>query len=317
MYRDLNRHYEECLEFPLLCPNSCGANLRRKQTDSHNETDCPNTILKCLHEKVGCKEVIKRCEIEEHNKTNEIKHLEMTTLFAVARIEQSEETNTKLSKEVNRLTAKIEHSEEANTKLSKEVNRLTAKIEHSEEANTKLSKEVNRVASKMKQSDERMKPVTHRIEDLERQAVITIESLKGCMKERKEVNEKFFNHFATIKSKSLTQTKSVLEERERIETQIEGLQSEKRSLNKLEQLKKEVEQHKADLARNKDFTYTVDEDSMVKHDLSLNTYVDDLAEVAKQGSDPFEANELKIKQGKETKELWSCVGSYLDKIQFW
>ena len=93
VYRDLNRHYEECLEFPLLCPNSCGANLRRKQTDSHIETDCPNTIVKCLHETIGCKEVIKRCETEEHNKTNEIKHLEMTTLFAVAKIEQSEETN--------------------------------------------------------------------------------------------------------------------------------------------------------------------------------------------------------------------------------
>ena len=93
VYRDLNRHYEECLEFPLLCPNSCGVNLRRKQTDSHIETDCPNTIVKCLHERFGCKEVIKRCEMEEHNKTNEIKHLEMTTLFAVNEIEQLKETN--------------------------------------------------------------------------------------------------------------------------------------------------------------------------------------------------------------------------------
>ena len=114
VYRNLNRHYEECLEFPLLCPNSCGANLIRKRTDSHIETDCPNTIVKCRYERFGCKEVIKRCEVEEHNKTNEIKHLEMTTLFAVAKMEQSEEANTKLSKEVNRLTDKIEQSEEIN-----------------------------------------------------------------------------------------------------------------------------------------------------------------------------------------------------------
>ena len=94
VYRDLNRHYEECLEFPLLCPNSCGANLRRKQTDSHIETDCPNTIVKCLHERFGCEEVIKRCEMEEHNKTNGTKHLEMTTLFAINEIERLKETNT-------------------------------------------------------------------------------------------------------------------------------------------------------------------------------------------------------------------------------
>ena len=89
--------------------------------------------------------------------------------------------------------------------------------------------------------------------------------------------QKFFGHFSGIVSKSLTQTKSVLEERERIETQIEGLQFEiKRGLNKLEQLRKEVEvveQHKADLARNKNFTYTIEEDSIVKHELSYNTYV--------------------------------------------
>ena len=156
VYKDLNRHYEECLEFPLLCPNSCGVNLRRKQTDSHIETDCPNTIVKCRYERFGCKEVIKRCEMEEHNKTNEIKHLEMTTLFAVAKIEHSEETNTKLSKEVNRVT-------EANTKLSKEVNRLT-------EANTKLSKEVNRLTDKLELSDI--------------QTVRTIQSLEAWMLER-------------------------------------------------------------------------------------------------------------------------------------
>ena len=89
--------------------------------------------------------------------------------------------------------------------------------------------------------------------------------------------EKFFEHFSKITPKSLTQTKSVLRERERIETQIGGLQFEiKRGLHKLEQLRKEVEvveQHKADLARNKNFTYTVEEDTIVKHELDKGTYV--------------------------------------------
>ena len=89
--------------------------------------------------------------------------------------------------------------------------------------------------------------------------------------------ERFFDRFSNIKSKSLMQTKSVLEERDRIETQIEGLQREvKYGLNKLEKLRKEVEvveQHHADLARNKNFTYTVEEDSIVKVDIKQNKYV--------------------------------------------
>ena len=89
--------------------------------------------------------------------------------------------------------------------------------------------------------------------------------------------EKFFEHFSNIVPKSLTQTKSVLRERERIETQITGLQFEiKKGLNKLELLKKEVEvveQHKADIERNKDFTYTIEEDTTIKLELEPKIYV--------------------------------------------
>ena len=87
----------------------------------------------------------------------------------------------------------------------------------------------------------------------------------------------FFAQFSKITSKSLKQTKQVLDERERIETQVEGLQCEvKRGLSKLEELKKEVQvvlDHENDIVRNKDFTYTVNEDTIVKRDLKSGTYV--------------------------------------------
>ena len=89
--------------------------------------------------------------------------------------------------------------------------------------------------------------------------------------------EIFFKKFSMISSKSLEQTKAVLEEREKIETQIEGLQIEvKKGLSKLEQLRREVQvvmDHQNDIDRNQDFTYKIDEDAIVKHDLAPNTYV--------------------------------------------
>ena len=89
--------------------------------------------------------------------------------------------------------------------------------------------------------------------------------------------EMFFNQFSKISSKSLKQTKAVIEERDRIEAQIEGLQIEvKMGLSKLEKLKTEVQvvlDHKNDIAQNQDFTYKVNEDAIVKHELEPNTYV--------------------------------------------
>ena len=92
VYKELNQHFKECPEFQLLYPNNCATSWKRKQIDSRFETDCPNTVVECRYERFGCKQVVKRCEMEEHEKTNETKHLEMTTLFAVDKIENLEKT---------------------------------------------------------------------------------------------------------------------------------------------------------------------------------------------------------------------------------
>ena len=108
VFKELIQHYGLCLEYSLVCPNACGATLIRKQMSSHIETNCPNTIVSCQFERFGCKEVVKRCEVEEHKEAKETKHLEMTSLFALNDIEQLQETNSKLSKEVMRLNDRLQ-----------------------------------------------------------------------------------------------------------------------------------------------------------------------------------------------------------------
>ena len=130
VYKELNQHFKECPEFPLLCPNNCATSLKRKQIDSHIETDCPNTVVECRYERFGCKQVVKRCEMEEHKKTNETKHLEMTTFFAVDKIEKLEETNSKLSKEVIRI-GNLERS------AAEKIASLEKTLSEIERANTK------------------------------------------------------------------------------------------------------------------------------------------------------------------------------------
>ena len=118
-YRDLKQHHKVCLEFPLLCPNNCGANLTRKQTDPHIETDCPNAIVKCRYERFGCREVVRRCEMDNHNKTNEIKHLEMGTFFAADEIGQLKETNSRLTERIEQLEITISQQKGTLEKVNK------------------------------------------------------------------------------------------------------------------------------------------------------------------------------------------------------
>ena len=108
VYKELSQHFKECPEFPLLCQNNCATSLKRKQIDSHIETDCPNTVVECRYERFGCKQVVKRCEMEEHKKTNETKHLEMTTLLAMDKIEKLEEKNHQMLNIIEKQSATIE-----------------------------------------------------------------------------------------------------------------------------------------------------------------------------------------------------------------
>ena len=108
MYKEFNQHFKGCPEFPLLCPNNCATSWKRKQIDSHIETDCPNTVVECRYERFGCKQVVKRCEMEEHKKTNETKHLEMTTLLAMDKIEKLEEKNHQMLNIIEKQSATIE-----------------------------------------------------------------------------------------------------------------------------------------------------------------------------------------------------------------
>ena len=137
VYKELNQHFKECPEFQLLCPNNCATSLKRKQIDSHIETDCPNTVVECRYERFGCKQVVKRCEMKEHKKTNEMKHLEMTSLLAMDKIEKLEETNSKLSKEVIRIGELERGAAEQIASLEETISQLKEDLSEREGANTK------------------------------------------------------------------------------------------------------------------------------------------------------------------------------------
>ena len=87
----------------------------------------------------------------------------------------------------------------------------------------------------------------------------------------------FTNVFYRITAKSLVLTQDVLRERESIEAQVMGLQIEiQLGLNKLEQLKEEidvVQRHEADIDANKNFYYTVEEDTIIHEVLPVGQYV--------------------------------------------
>ena len=68
-------HYDECPEYPLPCPNKCGAkNIKRKDMAGHRES-CPLEPLDCPFKDAGCTESIARKDMDSHMERNTQQHI--------------------------------------------------------------------------------------------------------------------------------------------------------------------------------------------------------------------------------------------------
>ncbi len=89
--------------------------------------------------------------------------------------------------------------------------------------------------------------------------------------------QNFFKKFEVVESKSLRLTKEVLDERQRLEAAITGLQPKiDEGLSKIDELQQEqrvLKEHEADLLTNKDFKYTVTVTKQRKIDLPRGKHV--------------------------------------------
>ena len=68
-------HYDECPEYPLPCPNKCGAkNIKRKDMDGHRKS-FPLEPLDCPFKDAGCTEKIVRKDMDSHMERNTQQHI--------------------------------------------------------------------------------------------------------------------------------------------------------------------------------------------------------------------------------------------------
>ena len=112
---------EECPNYPLNCPNRCGARgITRSTVPAHREV-CSLQRVECEYKRFGCAVVLPRKDIAEHLKTSVQIHLQMTK----RRVEE-QETRLKDMKE------KEERAERERQRLNEAIARLVDRVEQFE-----------------------------------------------------------------------------------------------------------------------------------------------------------------------------------------
>ena len=124
--KESEAHYDICPDIDIECPNECSLSLKRRESLDHIEVDCPNTLVSCPFSSFGCKEVVKRCELEEHQETKELKHTQLQLNFALTKIAVIEKSDitAKLKKKISEQSLMIEAMSLEVKSLNKKVQRL-------------------------------------------------------------------------------------------------------------------------------------------------------------------------------------------------
>ena len=117
-------HLEECPNYPLNCPNKCGARgITRSTVPAHREV-CPLQRVECEYKRFGCAVVLPRKDIAEHLKTSVQAHLQMTK----RRVEEQEvchqEQEVRLQEQEMRLQEQEVRLQEQKVRLQEQEARL-------------------------------------------------------------------------------------------------------------------------------------------------------------------------------------------------
>ena len=71
------KHYQECSEFPLKCPNQCCSTFIKRSLINKHLKRCPMQHIDCSFQPVGCDTRIIRVDQQQHLATNVHNHFEL------------------------------------------------------------------------------------------------------------------------------------------------------------------------------------------------------------------------------------------------
>ena len=107
-------HYDQCEQYPLQCPNECGAeNIKRKDMKIHREI-CPLEAVVCPFQQVGCPVgKILRKDVDTHCKENMQPHLLLQSNKELAhKVVELSQKNEELNEEIAHKNEEIAHKNE-------------------------------------------------------------------------------------------------------------------------------------------------------------------------------------------------------------
>ena len=135
-----NAHMIVCENYPMECPNKCGAGeIQRKYLDKHVKDECPLEIVACEYSFAGCHVRIHRKDLSKHLSESMPSHLSLLAVLCLECKEKLSEKNMKIAE----LKSRMEQQERMK---SSEVAELKSRLEQQEKMIAELDTDMDDTA---------------------------------------------------------------------------------------------------------------------------------------------------------------------------
>ncbi|XP_066021660.1 TNF receptor-associated factor 4-like [Pocillopora verrucosa] len=113
-FRLIESHEDECLRWPLDCPQECGVlGIPREQVESHVMDDCMMTLVPCPYEEAGCNFYDKRSNLNAHIDASCEEHLSKTwskLLQTTERVNELEQVELHMQADIDSVKKSLEEA---------------------------------------------------------------------------------------------------------------------------------------------------------------------------------------------------------------
>ena len=134
-----SKHSKQCPNYPLQCPNQCGAGMiERKNLSTHVNVLCPLQVEPCAFEFAGCDSQVRRKDRAEHVSADMANHV---TLLAGVCAEYKNKLDAK-QKEINELQSTVKYFKEtigAHEKLILSLNQKLCQLQVSQQGGQQVT----------------------------------------------------------------------------------------------------------------------------------------------------------------------------------
>ena len=117
-FEKVANHWLECGSFPIPCTNKCGETLQRQNLESHIANDCPQTIINCDFEHVGCQVRLPRIDMPVHLGESVVCHLSLLGAGYKKLLDTLQEEKQQARREITTLRQR-------NQQLTQQISKLT------------------------------------------------------------------------------------------------------------------------------------------------------------------------------------------------